>query len=246
MMMVGKQYSEKMFTDLNCIWMISNLIGVKLCDKRFECDSCPLDIIMRNLTDSDSKKITNKLELCDTAFLDRIIDGISAADYQSNIIYLANSWILKHLYANIYYLGINPIVTPLLDDLTGIKEYMKRVYFIKGQKLLVMEGAWGKISLAVPMNFLLLDKLNWTPEEINANKWIALIVVNQNEIQDAAISADQWKNDKAKLTGLFREYKESCLLISSYNGDKGKKLNKFYQLIGSSEYIKLLNDIFND
>ena len=230
---------------LNCIWMISNMIGVKLCEKQFDCESCPLNIIMRNLTDADSKEIINNLELSDTAFIDFIIAKISAAEFQNNLIYLTNNWMLKHLYADIYYLGINSMVTPLLEDIINIKEYMKRVYFIKGQKLLVLEGSWGKISLTVPMNFLLLDKLNWSPEEINANKWIALIVANQNEIQDAAISTDHWKLNKAKLTNLFKEYKEYCLMISSHNGDNGKKLNKFYKLIGNSEYIKLLDNIFN-
>ncbi len=245
MMKLKNLYNEEMNAKLNCTWMISNMVGIKLCDKKFECETCPLDIIMRNINGDGSNTRRKSLELNDTSFIDRIINGMNAADYQANLIYLKNNWIVKHLYANIYYMGINPVITPILDDLISIQEYMKKIYFTKDQKLLVLEGDWGKLPLSVPMNFLLLDKLNWSPEEINANKWIALIAANQNEIQDAEISVDQWKTDKANLINLLSEYKENCQIISWHKEDKGETINKFYQLVGCIEYTKLLNSIFN-
>lgn len=240
------KYNAGLYADLNCIWMASDLIEFQLCDKNYDCENCQLDIIMRNLTNGNHNSIKRNYMLSETGFIDKIVSGIKNINYQFNLLYLKNNLVLKNLYANIFYIGINPAVFPLMDNITDIKEYMKRVYFTRGQKLLVIEGDWGKVSLTVPLNFLLLDKLNWTPDEIQSKKWIALIVVNQNEITDAKISAEQWKVEKSKLTNMLDEYRECCLKIKSDNAEEGTKLNFFYELIGNAEYQKLLEHLFNE
>ena len=245
MVQIQKNNNPEIVSSLNCIWMISNLIGIKLCDKQFDCKHCPLDIVLRNFTGAGTKEIKGRFELNDTDFIDRIIKAVTETEHQNNLIYLKNNWLLKHLYANIYYIGINPLVIPLLDNISKLHDYLKKVYYIKGQKILFIEGKWGQMSFAAPINFLLIDKLNWQPEEIAASKWIALIAANQDEVQEAVTSSDQWKIDKAKLTSLLTEYKECCLTIGAQQqGEDGIKLNSLYQLIGSSEYLNILNNLF--
>lgn len=234
------------YSDLKCIWTISDLIGIKLCDQKFDCENCPLDIILRNVTDKNTNKVKKHYSLKNTEYLDKMLEKIESCGIDNSLIYLKNNWVLKHLYANIYYLGLNPAIVPLLENISGIKEYMKKVYFIKDQKILIVEGEWGNIALPAPINFLLLDKLNWKPEEITACKWIALIAVNQEEIRDSVISTDQWKLDKSILINLISEFKDCCMMIKTEHNSEGSKINYLYRLIGNTEYRKLLNGIFTD
>ncbi len=235
-----------MYSDLRCIWMISNYIGVKYCEQQFDCENCPIDIVLRNIYDENSGEFNCKYNLNDTGAIDRIIEKISGIEFSRNILYLKKSWILKPIYANIFYIGLNPLMVPLLDNIDCIEECMRKVYYIKDQKLLTLSGDWGEISLSAPMNLLLLDKLNWRPEDIGANKWIALIIANQSDIQEALLPPDQWKINKAMLRNLMLEYKECCLFIGQRSCGNEKKISKFYQLLGNSQYVKLLNKLFNE
>lgn len=41
------------------------------------------------------------------------------------------------------------------------------------------------------------------------------------------------------------EFKERCLFIGSLYRENEIKISNFYQLVGNSEYLKLLNRFFN-
>jgi hypothetical protein len=195
---------------------------------------------MKNLF-GDSDKMSN-YKLRDIAFIDVIIHKIEETNYDSKIIYLQNNLVVKNIYANIYYLGINPLIANLFENLTQVREYMRRVYFVNDNKILSIDGEWGSISLTSSINFLLLDKLNWSPEAILTNKWIALVAVNQNELTDVKLSHNQFQLQQVKILNMLNEYRDCCLCIKSDLNDKGEQIKYFYQLIGKDEYIKILNN----
>jgi glycine cleavage system H protein len=47
--MEGSKTISKMIPDgeLNCIWAEAGLVSYKLCDRNYECDECPFDLVMR-------------------------------------------------------------------------------------------------------------------------------------------------------------------------------------------------------
>jgi hypothetical protein len=226
--------------EFNCIWAASNIIDNKLCEKDFDCEDCALDKILRNLFPDGNAESGKNLILDETNFLEALSAKLENLTNDSRLIYVKNNLVIKHLFANIYYLGINPVTLSLLDNFKSVKENMRKVYFNKGQLIFSAEGDWGHLNFEAPMNFLLLDKLNWTPEDIINRHWIALIVVNQSEILEAQTSTDEWKTEKAKLVKLLIEFRNNCLLINQSLLSKGNKINYLYQLIGGDEYLKLL------
>lgn len=240
MVTLSQNIYENAIGGLDCIWIGSNIIEDKLCNRKFDCENCPLDKVMKNLF-GDSDKMSN-YKLRDFAFIDAIIHKIEETNYDSKIIYLQNNLVVKNIYANIYYLGINPLIANLFENLTQVREYMRRVYFVNDNKILSIDGEWGSISLTSSINFLLLDKLNWSPEAILTNKWIALVAVNQNELTDVKLSHNQFQLQQVKILNMLNEYRDCCLCIKSDLNDKGEQIKYFYQLIGNDEYINILNN----
>ena len=123
---------------------------------------------------------------------------------------------------------------------------MKRVYFIKDNKIIAIVGEWGTFTLKSSLNFLLLDKLNWAPEEILSNKWIALVAINPIEITDVKLSSSHVKMQQTRILNLLSEYRENCLCINTGINDNAEKVKYFYQLTGESEYIDILNNKYMD
>lgn len=232
--------------EFDCIWVASNAVGNQPCEKNFDCDNCTLDLILKNLAALKNQGNQNNPILNCADFLDKIISKLDLIELDPKLIYLKNDLVLKHLFANIYYLGINPVTIALLDNISAVKEYMKKVYFNIGQTIIEIEGRWGEISFKAPMSFLLLDKLNWTPEDIINRQWLALIVINQSEIIDSQISGEEWKVTRAKVLKSLCEYKDYFLRINPLLLATEKKINYIYQLTGQTEYLRLLNTEAND
>jgi hypothetical protein len=226
--------------EFDCIWVAANAIDYQACEKDFDCENCILDKILRNIISNENCPEGKNIVLNDTDFLDKIINRIENLQPDSKTIYLKNNLVLKHLFANIYYLGLNPLTVSILENIGTVKEYMKKVYFNAEQTIIAVEGEWGKLTVKVPMSFLLLDKLNWTPEDIINRQWLALIVINQSEIIDSQISVEEWKLEKARLLKIIREYRDCCLKVNPSALVSSKKIEYLYQLIGKPEYLKLL------
>ncbi len=229
------------YDGLNCIWMASGSIDFSLCEKDYICEDCPLDKIMRNLFSDDGRVGNINFNLYDLEFLDRIINKIENSSYDSRLIYFNNNVVVKHIFSNIYYLGLNPIFVSLLDNVTAIREYLKRVYFLKGQKILVIDGDWGSFTVSTPVNFMLLDKLNWKLEDLISKNWLALVLLNQQEIDDGKLSCCLWQKGQFKALKLLNDYKNCCLKINSISDKSAVKINSLFQLIGKDEYLKMLN-----
>ncbi len=228
------------YDGLDCIWMASGIIDSCLCNYNFNCDECATDKILRNLFTEEGQIKGNCFDISDTGFIEQIIYKLEHLHYDEKLIYLKNNLILKHVFSNIFYLGFNPIFICLLDNVISVKEYMKRVYFIKEGTIMTVEGEWGSYFVKSPVNFLYLDKLYNTPQDILSNNRIALVLLNQEEVSDGILSCFVWNNIRLKILKTLNDFKECCLKINSLPGDKKHKINSLYKLIGKSEYIKML------
>lgn len=238
---INNDILQHSYEGMNCIWGASGIINFCSCDNNFNCDECALDKILKNLFTEEGQVKSKYYDISDTEFIDKIIIKIKNLRYDEKLIYLKNNMVLKHIFSNIYYLGFNPVFVSLLDNITSIKEYMKRIYFVKGTTLMNIEGEWGSYTVKAPVNFLLLDKISHSHEEIISDNRIALVLLNQEEISEGKLSCIVWNNERLKILKLLDEYKSCCLKINTLPSFREEKINSFYKLIGKSEYIKLLN-----
>jgi hypothetical protein len=240
----NKNESKKAFEDLKCIWMSSSVVEYKLCDKDFDCENCQFDKVIRNLAvDSKQQSSTGETPV---SMLDSLMKKIQNQVYEPKNIYLRSQLIVKHLFADTYYLGINPAILLFLDNINSVKDPGRQGYILKNQALLRVEGEWGYITFTSPMNFTLLDKLNFSAEDILSNKWFAIISIDQSEIEPARITRDDWYNNQISSLNLLSEYKLKTPKIGTTLMDGGIPVKNLNRLLGNSEYLKIISKLLNE
>ena len=235
---------NKTFQDLKCIWMSSAVVDYKLCDKDFDCENCQFDKVIRNLA-VDSKQQTSTAENT-FSILDSLMKKVKNQGYEPKNIYLKSQLMVKHLFADTYYLGINPIILLFLDNINSVKDAGHQGNILKHQALFKVEGEWGYITFTSPMNFTLLDKLNLNAGDILSNKWFAIISVNQSEITTARITRDQWYGNQVNSLNLLSEYKLNTPKIGTTLMDGGVPVKNLNRFLGNSEYLKILSKLINE
>lgn len=239
-----KNGNNKAYQDLKCIWMSSSVVDYKLCDKNFDCEDCQFDKVIRNLAvDSKRQTLTGESPV---SIFDSLIKKVKSQLYEPKNIYLKSQLMIKHLFADTYYLGINPHILLFLDNITAVKDAGHQGYIMKNQALFKVEGEWGYITFTSPMNFTLLDKLNLNAEDILLNKWFAIISINEPEVGYAKISRDQWYNQQVNSLNLLSEYKQSNSKIGATLMDGGLPVKNLNRCLGNTEYLKVLSKLLND
>lgn len=239
-----KNGTNKSLQDLKCIWMSSNVVDYKLCDKDFDCENCQFDKVIRNLS-VDSKQQSSTSENT-VSILASLMKRVKNQVYEPQNIYLKNQLMVKHLFADTYYLGINPAILLFLDNINSVRDAGHQGFILKNQALFRVEGEWGYITFTSPINFTLLDKLNLTAEDILSNKWFAIISIDQPEIDPARISKDQWYNNQVSSLNLLSEYNINTPKIGATLMDGGFSVKNLNRLLGNTEYLKILSKLINE
>lgn len=239
-----KNSNNKAYQDLKCIWMSSSVVDYKLCDKDFNCDNCQFDKVLRNLA-IDSKQQNSSFD-SSASIIDSLLKKVKNQVFEPKNIYLKSQLVVKHLFAETYYLGINPMILLFLDNINSVKDAGHQGFILKNQALFRVEGEWGYITFTSPMNFTLLDKLNLNAEDILSNKWFAIISTDEPEIASARISREQWYNSQVNSLNLLTDYKQNTPKIGTTLMDGGFPVNNLNRLLGNVEYLKILSKLIND
>jgi hypothetical protein len=157
--------------------MTSELVKYKLCDKEFDCENCEFDKVFRNLSLKMNEK--SDPDLPNKDLLERLITRIENESYEDKIVYLKNQLVIKNLFGNAYYLGINPIVLYLLDDFNYIHEF-NNTEIKKDQIIFTLEGKWGMKQFISPINFIIIEKINLS--QFKLNQWYAVVLLNEADM----------------------------------------------------------------
>jgi hypothetical protein len=236
--------NNKSYQDLKCIWMSSNVVDYKLCDKDFDCEHCEFDKVIRNLT-VDSRQQFSSTDNS-ISIIDSLMSRVKNQVYEPKNIYLKSQLMAKHLFADTYYLGINPIILLFLDNMNSVKDAGHQGYILKNQALFKVEGEWGYITFSSPMNFTLLDKLNLNAEDILSNKWFAIISAEEMEIGSARVNKEQWYSNQAASLNLLNDYKLNAPRIGTTLMDGGVPVKNLNRYLGNAEYLKVLSKLINE
>ncbi len=228
------------YHDLKCIWMASNIVDYKLCDKDFDCENCSFDKVIRNSSfenDSDGKVKGN--------ILDDVLEKLQDVNYDEKVIYLKNCLIMKRIFANTFYLGLNPMLKPFLDNISSLKECDLGKYILKGQPVFQFTGEWGTVTLTSPMNFLMYDRMTSPHEDISKSKWMAIIGAIQPEIDASVIGKSRWNEMLYKTFEIIDDMKLNVPAVGSTMLDGGTKIKYLYQFAGKDKYQSILESMLN-
>lgn len=225
--------------DLKCIWMTSGLVAYKLCNFQFNCENCEFDKVFRKNNVVTGEKI-NQTENELRSPVDDLISQIKEEHFNEKLIYLKNQLVLKKIFGNVYYLGINPVVLHMLENFRSI-EFTAENFIKKDHVFLYVLGEFGKIDFVSPIDFMLIEK--FITSSANPGKWIAIITTNEAEV--ANYNADSWNNEKIKCLEILKKKIELSPEIGKTAMDGGKKIESVYQFLGNEEYLSLVSGIFH-
>ncbi len=229
------------YRDKKCIWMEADVVAYKLCDQNYDCERCSFDFVMRNTWKEkiDPDKVI--MNFANNNLIDKIIGRISGIIYDGKLIYLKNQLVLKHMFGSVYTIGINQLLSNLMeniDDLELLKDYG---LVKKGDKLLSIKGKWGNKEVLSPMNFTLLQKLDIDPDEFPDDNVFGVASVSEPEIRLARISVEKIKRENFRLLKKLRGFLRTEPEIGYTMMDGGNKCEFLYEAIGRETFLEILS-----
>ena len=228
--------------EMKCIWMTSQQVAYKLCDKEFDCDNCEFDKAFRNHSIKMDEQESDQ-NYAATDLLQNVIKRVEEECYDESLIYLKNQVVIKKLFGNAYYLGINPIILYLIEEVNSIQEFPKND-IKKDQVIFTLQGNWGKKDFISPINFLIIGKISISPRKFNQNKWHSVILFNDNEMEDIQLTKDDWIKEKNNIISYLKNQIKNKPGIGNSLMDGGEPVQFLYQYLGKNDYLNLLNENF--
>ncbi len=241
--MNNENKKDQNYENLKCIWMSSNLVEYKLCDKNFDCDNCVFDKVMRNLFVENSKKLNENIEDISSNIIEKILSEINKLEFPERLFYLKNNLTAKHLFSKTYSLSLSSLSKILLDNISLINFTKSSTEIKKGDIIVELIGKWGQYSIKSPINFNLLNNIK-PHDDLSQNNWSYLIETDLEELNSARISKGEYQKNVINLTRKLFQYERSFPQIGITMADGGKDVNYLCEAVGSNEYKNLLNLLF--
>ncbi|MFZ0454624.1 MAG: hypothetical protein WCE54_24020 [Ignavibacteriaceae bacterium] len=230
-------------SEIKCIWMTSQQVAYKLCDKEFDCENCEFDKAFRNHSAKMNEQLSEKNSAA-SDLLENVIKRVEEEFYDDKLVYLKNQLVIKRLFGNAYYLGINPIVLYLIEEVNSIQEFPKND-IKKNQVIFTLNGNWGKKEFISPINILIIGKISINPGKFSGNKWHSVILFNDNEVENIQLSKDDWIVEKNNILSYLKHQLKNKPGIGHSLMDGGEPVQYLYQYLGKKEFLNLLNGNFN-
>lgn len=226
--------------EMKCIWMTSQQVTYKLCDKEFDCENCEFDKVFRNhsirVNDQEFEQNTFTADL-----LENVVKRIENECFDDKLVYLKSQLVIKKLFGSAYYLGINPLILYLIEDVNSIQEFPKND-IKKDQVIFTLHGNWGKKDFISPINFLIIGKISVSPRKFNQNKWHSVILFNDKEMKDIQLTRADWIIEKNNIIAYLKNQIKNKTLIGNSLMDGGEPVQFLYQYLGKKDYLNLLNE----
>ena len=223
---------------LKCIWMTSGVIDYKLCDNNFDCENCPFDKVIRNLSNVKEAQFNGIVDAANTIF-----NKLQSIKYDNNIIYLKNNLIAKEICANTFYLGINPILVSFLDNVNSMMVDECRKNISAGQQIIQIDGDWGNVSISSPINFLIYNKVGDSEDYPLKTQWFAIMGAIHQDVLGSRLHKEQWDTMHTKAINVITEIKSQIPKVGDTMMDGGTQIKFLHQLVGKKRYINILNSL---
>ena len=241
-METNKNNSPGQSKDLKCIWMTSQQVAYKLCDKEFDCENCEFDKIFRNHSIKMSEQ-TSETNVIKEDLLENVIKKIEEENFDEQLIYLKNQLVLKNLFGNAFYLGINPIILYLIESVNSIQEFPGND-IKKNQIIFTLEGDWGKKDFISPINFLIIGRISISPNKLNQNRWHSVILFNEKSKENIQLNEDEWLFEKNNALSILKNQLKNKPGIGQSLMDGGSPVKYLYQYLGKKQFLNILDEIF--
>lgn len=141
-------------TNQPCWWMLAGIVDYKLCDRDFDCENCPFDLILHSGAQHEPDNVDS--QLIDSAFYSPT-HVWSRVEDQGNV-----------------RIGLDDFAQRLLGRVYAVSLPHEGLRLEKGQLCLSVTHRHGKTSMAAPVSGTILDvnwKLNQSPSLLNRDPY---------------------------------------------------------------------------
>ncbi len=232
-----------------CIWMAAAVLSYKLCEREFDCDSCPLDAAMRRRFSEPATVREGDATLAGPAGMPEIPEG--------GFMYSRNHWWMRRTGQNQVRLGIE---TGLARALLGVRDIVfpsLHQRLLKGRTCIwaVMEG--GTLPLEAPMegvvravNHDLVGKSHLLCQRPFDEGWLCELEAGEAEAASAGLmpageARPKYEADRNRfmtsLAGALRGKRPS---VGPTLADGGEQLQTFADILGATRYLALVRQAF--
>jgi hypothetical protein len=236
---------KNIIDELKCVWMSTNFVNEKLCNNNFECETCSFDKEMR--------QNKHRCELSDDIYLyseQNILDNVihkliqlKSFTYPQQC-YFNNCFVLKKFLGDTYFLGFNPMLNVLLDNVTASDIYPSQVYQ-KDDKFLKIQGDWGSVDISTPFDFILESEVLPLSLKPESGKWLGFINYKNGNFESFKNGKEDFIKSIESACNHLRKYIKKYVTVGATMYDGGERLKYIYQIIGKENYIKILLQILS-
>lgn len=241
--------------DSTCLWMREGLVAFKLCDRAFECDSCPFDSIMRS-------QPARRPHSADSGIATSPPEPSAAATHTSatpplkidgSAWYGAGFWCVRQTSEKVVEISLNQVGLHFLPPLHEVVLPRPGATISNTQTSIWLISSEGTLGLTAPMSGIvqqtnpqLLPLLMGPPLENPAQAWFCRLefTARRSPFKDlhrdgeaAAYLQTQQREIMQMLEAALEPLHSD---LGSTSADGGLRLASFVEMLGSRRYFHLL------
>jgi glycine cleavage system H protein len=231
----------------HCVWMTVGIISDLSCDREFECESCPVDQVVRNRTFNHTSENERKSIPQENKFDNLLLDRLYSLDHY---------WI-KKIFADYYRIGIEPDLSNALISPKTIVLPACGQLVTSNQPCGWFIGEGGTFPLFPPLDGRVIKvnrELYSNPQEFHKNpiekSWLFEITTDERHLSDCKLlTADEaqplYRNDMQSFRDLLLTLAETHgMTVGRKMADGGIILDNISEIIGGEKYYKIVRDTF--
>lgn len=239
--------------------MDAGLVDYKLCDKNFDCESCPFDVIMKKQYHPFAERAVMQSEKAVSDFsqmniIERLTEQIRNADFPDDRLYFSNHTWMKKMEGEEFQIGIDAFLATLLHPINS-------AIFVNPSSRIANDSpcAW---VIHDNQTFTLHNPLPGTVRTINAaltskpgmmstdcyeQGWVLTITAQENALNvPRCYTSDEFRSlvdtDLHRIESIMHQsLKRHYSLVGSTMYDGGARVDTIEQFIGEKRYTQMIS-----
>lgn len=249
-------------SESHCVWMDAGLVNYKLCNCKFECDTCPFDKVMREQHHTFAEQAAMKSEHVfpeersageygpvELDPVKRFLAPLHSLKFPEDRIYFSNHTWMQSLHNGMFRMGVDEFVAQLLYPIAGVATIHAPSHIGRGEPYawLIRDSATFAIhnnekGIATTINMQLIDHPSLVTSDPYGEGWLMTITCSETSPSRLPFfTSDEYPAFISReIDGLHHEMKKNKHSVGPTMFDGGTRIENIEKFIGEKRYNKLL------
>jgi glycine cleavage system H lipoate-binding protein len=248
-----------------CVWMEAGLVNYKLCDRNFDCETCPFDGTMRSQNKTFAERASEQFSPAvgrdvqhngNDAYMeivDQLISPLKKIVFPSDRLYSSSHTWIQNRSDGTMRIGIDGFLAKLLQPIVGvalvqtpsrIEASQPYAWLIRDAETFALYNPISTVTAA--LNTLLTAKPSLLTNDPYDNGWL-LSIIPTKPLTDSSryLTAEEYQDvvnieiEKISQT-INSAVRKNHSSVGSTMFDGGKRIENIEQFIGEKRYTKML------